>query len=59
VYGPERRGENNVKMDHKEIVRKGVVWIDLAQDRDKWRVVVNLVTWSHNRGLHNVLGILD
>jgi len=46
-------------MDHKDIVRKDIVWIDLARDRDKWRVVVNLVTWSHSCGLHNVLGILD
>jgi len=46
-------------MDHKEVVWQGVVWIDLAQNRDKWWVAVNLVTWSHSCGPHNVLGILD
>jgi hypothetical protein len=27
----------------KEIGREGVQWIRLAEDRDKWRVVVNTV----------------
>ena len=28
-------------MDLKEIVWEGVDWINLAQDRDKWQVLVN------------------
>ena len=34
-------------MDLKEIGQKGVDWIDLAQDRDKWQAVVNavLILW--------------
>jgi hypothetical protein len=30
-------------MDHQEVGRVGVDWIDLAQDRDKWRALVNAV----------------
>jgi hypothetical protein len=35
------RWVGNMNMDLKGIV--GVDWIDLAQDRAKWRAVVNLV----------------
>jgi hypothetical protein len=37
-----RRWEDKVKMDLKE-VRWGMGWIDLAQNRDGWRAVVNVV----------------
>jgi hypothetical protein len=37
-------GENNIRMDLREIGWKDVDWIHLAQDRDQWRVVVNTVT---------------
>jgi hypothetical protein len=30
------RRENNIKIDIQEI-KLGVMWIDLAQDREKWR----------------------
>jgi hypothetical protein len=33
----------NIKMDHREIGWGGMDWIDLAQDRDQWRVLVNMV----------------
>jgi hypothetical protein len=34
---------NDIKMDRLEIGWGGVDWIGLAQDRDKWRVLVNVV----------------
>jgi hypothetical protein len=33
----------NIKMDLREIGRVGMDWIDLAQDRDQWRALVNTV----------------
>jgi hypothetical protein len=36
-----RRWENTIKMDLKEIGREGVNWIDLAQDRDRWRALMS------------------
>jgi hypothetical protein len=40
---PRRRWVNNVKMDLREIQWGDVEWIDLAQDRDQWRALVNTV----------------
>jgi hypothetical protein len=34
---------NNIKMDLREIGWNGMDWIDLAQDRDQWRALVNTV----------------
>jgi hypothetical protein len=34
---------DNIKMDFREIVWDGMDWIDLAQDRDLWRALVNTV----------------
>jgi hypothetical protein len=39
---PRRRWEDGIKMDLGEI-GWGVEWIHLAQDRDRWRPVVNAV----------------
>jgi hypothetical protein len=38
---PRRRWEDNIKMDLREIGFGDVDWIHLAQDRDRWRAVVN------------------
>jgi hypothetical protein len=38
-----RRWVDNIKMDLLDIVWGGVDWIGLAQDRDKWRALVNVV----------------
>jgi len=40
---PRRRWEDNIKMDLKKVSCEGVHWIDLAQDRDRWRKLVNAV----------------
>jgi hypothetical protein len=40
---PRRRWEDGIKMDLREIGLGGVKWIHLAQDRDRWRSVVNAV----------------
>jgi hypothetical protein len=34
---------NNIKMDLGERGWNGMDWIDLAQDRDQWRALVNAV----------------
>jgi hypothetical protein len=35
------RWVDNVKIDFREIGWGGVDWIDMAQDRDQWRALVN------------------
>jgi hypothetical protein len=39
---PRRRWEDNIKIDLQE-VGWGMDWIELAQDRDRWRSLVNAV----------------
>jgi len=36
-----RRWEENIKMDIQEITCRGMDWVDLAEDRDRWRALVN------------------
>jgi hypothetical protein len=38
-----RRWEDGIKMDLRETGRGAVEWIHLAQDRDRWRALVNAV----------------
>jgi hypothetical protein len=38
---PKRRWVDNIKMDLREIGWDDMDWIDLAQNRDKWRALVN------------------
>jgi hypothetical protein len=40
---PRHQWEDNIKMDHQEVRWGDVDWIDLAQDRNMWRAVVNAV----------------
>jgi hypothetical protein len=40
---PRRRWEDNIKMDLREAEWGGMDWINLAQDRDRWRALVNAV----------------
>jgi hypothetical protein len=40
---PKRRWVDNIKMDLREIRWDDIHWIDLAQDRNQWRALVNTV----------------
>jgi hypothetical protein len=40
---PRRMWMDNVKMDLGETGWGGIDWIDLAQDKDQWRAVLNTV----------------
>jgi hypothetical protein len=40
---PRRKWENNIKIDLQEVECGGMDWIELAQDRDRWRALVNAV----------------
>ena len=40
--GPRRRWEDNIKMDLRK-AGGGGDWMELAQDRDRWRALVNTV----------------
>ena len=38
-----RRRQDNIKMHIHEVICEGMYWIDLAQDMDRWRELVNAV----------------
>jgi hypothetical protein len=40
---PRRRWVDNIKIDLREIERDGMDWIDVAQVRDQWKVLVNML----------------
>ena len=40
---PRRRWEDNIKMDLEEVGRGCGDWMELAQDRDRWRALVSAV----------------
>jgi len=40
---PRRRSEGNIVIDLEEVGCEGMDWIDLAQDRDKWRALVSAI----------------
>jgi hypothetical protein len=35
------RWEDNIRMDAQEVGYRGMDWIGLAQDRGRWRAIVN------------------
>ena len=40
---PRRRWEDNIKMDLQEVGGGGGDWMELAQNRDRWRALVSTV----------------
>jgi len=40
---PRRKWEDNIKMNPQEVGREGLDWLDVVQDRDRWRALVNVV----------------
>jgi len=53
---PRRKWEDNTKMDLQEMVCDGMDWIDLAEGRDRWRLLV--VAVMNLRVLLNLVNIL-
>ena len=51
---PRRRWEDNIKMDLQDVGCSGMDWIELAQDRDRWRALVTAVM---NFRFHKMRGI--
>ena len=54
--GPRRRREDNIKMDLQEVGGGRGDWMELAQDRDRWRALVGTV---RTFGFHKCGAILD
>jgi hypothetical protein len=50
---PRRGWVNNIRMDLGEVGWGDVDWIGLAQDRNRWRALVNSLL---NLGFHEMLG---
>jgi hypothetical protein len=40
---PRHRWEDNIKMDLQEVGCGGMDWIELAQDRDMWQALMNVI----------------
>ena len=41
LWRPRSRWEDNMKMDLQEVGCRAMDWIELAQDRERWRALVN------------------
>jgi hypothetical protein len=52
---PRRGWEDNIRMDHQEVWGGRGVWMELAQDRDRWRALVWWVTFGFHKNAGNFL----
>ena len=43
LWRPRCRWEDNIKLDLQEVGCGGMVWFEMAEDRDRWRALVNAV----------------
>jgi hypothetical protein len=43
ISGPRHRWEDSIEMDLQEVECGGMDWNELAQDRDRWQELVNVV----------------
>jgi hypothetical protein len=51
---PRRKWEDNIEVDLQAVGIWGMYWIELAQDRDRWRALLNAVM---NFRFHKMRGI--
>jgi hypothetical protein len=56
VGRPRRRWEDNIRMDLQEVGGSGGDWMELSQDRDRWRALVGTV---RNLRVLKMRGLLD
>ena len=43
LWRPRHRWEDDIKRDLQEVAYGGMDWFELAQDRDRWRALLNAV----------------
>jgi hypothetical protein len=56
LVSPLRRWEDNIKMDLQEVACGRLAWIELPQDRDRWRALINAVKYC-TLGFHKLRDI--
>ena len=54
---PRRRWEDNIKIDLQAVGYEGMDWVQLAQDRDRWRAFMNAVMNFRVRKMRGISGL--